>query len=385
MAAVREILRAQSCATDTRAAVAEFHAAVARDNPELVIFFCSKAYDLDVLAAEMRRLFAGVEVVGCTTAGEIGPAGYRDHSLTGASFPAGTFTAVTARVADVHSFKMDDARALTQPLLQRLETRASGANSHNTFALLLVDGLSLREEAVTRELQHALGNIALFGGSAGDGLDFGSTQIYYEGHFRVNGAVLIVATTTLPFRIFKTQHFVATEQRLVVTEADPDKRLVKEIDGFPAAEQYARLVGVDVNDLNSDRFAASPLVVQIDGTEFVRAIQKAHPDGSLTLFCAIDEGLVLRTARGLDLVQNLESTFEHLRADIGEPQLVLACDCVLRNLESVQRGNKGIVGDVFRRNNAIGFSTYGEQFHGVHVNQTLTGIAIGHAEARRDG
>ena len=33
--------------------------------------------------------------------------------------------------------------------------------------------------------------------------------------------------------------------------------------------------------------------------------------------------------------------------------------------------------DILRRNNAIGFNTYGEQFCGVHVNQTLTAIALG--------
>jgi hypothetical protein len=32
---------------------------------------------------------------------------------------------------------------------------------------------------------------------------------------------------------------------------------------------------------------------------------------------------------------------------------------------------------VFRHNNTIGFSSYGEQYLGVHVNQTLTSIAIG--------
>jgi len=35
------------------------------------------------------------------------------------------------------------------------------------------------------------------------------------------------------------------------------------------------------------------------------------------------------------------------------------------------------VEEVFRDNNTIGFSSYGEQYLGVHVNQTLTGIAIG--------
>ena len=33
--------------------------------------------------------------------------------------------------------------------------------------------------------------------------------------------------------------------------------------------------------------------------------------------------------------------------------------------------------DILRRDNAIGFNTYGEQFCGVHVNQTLTAIALG--------
>jgi hypothetical protein len=35
------------------------------------------------------------------------------------------------------------------------------------------------------------------------------------------------------------------------------------------------------------------------------------------------------------------------------------------------------VGELFQRNNTVGFSTYGEQYGGVHVNQTFTGIAIG--------
>ena len=33
--------------------------------------------------------------------------------------------------------------------------------------------------------------------------------------------------------------------------------------------------------------------------------------------------------------------------------------------------------EVFGTYNVVGFNTYGEQFCGVHVNQTLTGIAIG--------
>jgi hypothetical protein len=40
-------------------------------------------------------------------------------------------------------------------------------------------------------------------------------------------------------------------------------------------------------------------------------------------------------------------------------------------------GLKGAVEKIFKNNNVVGFSTYGEQFMGVHINQTITGLAIG--------
>lgn len=374
---IQNIRMAQSCATEARQAVQEFHAAVVQPNMELVVFFCSSEYDLDALAAEMSRLFAGVQVVGCTTAGEIGPAGYRQHSLSGASFPADCSVVVSGLLDRLSQFDIGRGDDFAQALLQRLESKAPDANPDNSFALLLIDGMSVREEPVAHALQHALGKITLFGGSAGDDLKFVRTYVYSDGRFHSDSAALILINTSLPFKIFKTQHFVATDERLVVTAADPARRIVKEINGRPAAEEYARLVGVDVHDLNPMRFATSPVVVMIDGTDYVRSIQKANPDGTLTFFCAIEEGLVLRVAHGVDLVNNLEQTFDKIRAEIGVPQLVLGCDCILRNLEVSQNGLKDRVGEIFRRNNTIGFSSYGEQFHGVHVNQTLTGIAIG--------
>ncbi|HLO64349.1 MAG TPA: FIST C-terminal domain-containing protein, partial [Azonexus sp.] len=149
---------------------------------------------------------------------------------------------------------------------------------------------------------------------------------------------------------------------------------------LPAAEEYARIVGTTAGSLAPTNFAARPVVVAIDGTDYVRSIQKANPDGSLTFYCAIEEGLVLRVVRGVDLLGNLHDTFATLRAEIGPLQFVLACDCILRNLEIRQAGLTEEVAKIFRNNLAIGFSTYGEQFHGVHVNQTLSGIAIGNSE-----
>ena len=371
------IRSAQSMAGDARVAVREFYEGVRQDNMALVMFFCSSHFDLDAVADEMNRCFAGVPVVGCTTAGEFGPAGYCDRSLVGVSFSGEGFRGTVGLLEGLQQFDLVRGQSFVADLLHRHEATVLKGGEGNSFALMLVDGLSVREEAVVRTFQNVLGNIPLIGGSAGDDLRFQKTWVFAHGAFHTDCAALVLVNTVYSFKIFKTQHFVSDNERLVVTEADPVRRIVKEINGLPAAEEYARMVGIDSDDLGAFSFAAAPVVVVIDGTDYVRSIQKANPDGSLTFFCAIDEGLVFRVAHGEDLIDNLKTTFEAIEKDLGPPLAVLACDCILRHLEIAQCGQGRQVGDLFQDWKTVGFSTYGEQYLGVHVNQTLTGIAIG--------
>ena len=126
-------------------------------------------------------------------------------------------------------------------------------------------------------------------------------------------------------------------------------------------------------------FATHPLVVRLGGAEYVRSIQKANPDGSLTFYCAIDEGLVLTLAEGRDLYSRLEDLFDEIRDEIGEPAAVIGFDCVLRKLECERNQTKHKVARLLQANQVVGFSTFGEQFRSMHVNQTVTGVAIGRA------
>lgn len=371
------IRSAQSSLDDPRQAVRELHAALWQERLELVLLFCSARHELDAVADEVDRLFGSTPVIGCTTAGEIGPAGFSKRSISGVSFSAEDCTAVIGSIDSLQDLTVEHGTAFVQELLQRLESRVADVGPHNTFGFMLIDGLSAREELTAHMLQQALGAIATCGGSAGDALRFRRTHVFHNGRFRSDTAALAIVNTRLPFRVFKTQHFVRRSERLVVTGADAAQRIVTEINGWPAAHEYARAVGANFDELNPARFAASPVVVRIDGNDYVRAIQSVGPDGSLKFYCAIDEGLVLRAAEGVDLVANLEDTLSRVRDEIGPPQLLIACDCILRNLEIEQRGLRARVDEIMRRHHAVGFATYGEQFAGVHVNQTLTGIAIG--------
>lgn len=359
------------------AAVREFHAGVVQPQTAFVIFFCADTYDRTVLAAEMAAAFSGTPVIGCTSAGEIGPTGYCARSLVGASFSSADSRAVTARIDDLKHFDTQTGHALVQHLLLCLEEQADAIDSANCFAFLLIDGLSIREEFVSRVLQSELGNIPLLGGSAADDLTFKQTFVYSDGCFHKNSAVLLLCHTRLPFKVLRTQHFVPTEHRMVVTQADDARRIVYEINGLPAALEYARLVGVDAGSLDPLRFAAFPVVVVIDNAYFVRSIQQVNPDNSLTFFCAIEEGMVLRLGKGVDLLENLRQALSNIEKQIGKPQLLLACDCVLRKLEIFQSGIAESVNDLLKQYQVVGFNTYGEEFCGIHVNQTFVAVAIG--------
>ena len=65
-------------------------------------------------------------------------------------------------------------------------------------------------------------------------------------------------------------------------------------------------------------FATHPLVVRLGGAEYVRSIQKANPDGSLSFYCAIDEGLVLTLSRGARPAERGRGPVDDIRTRIGE-------------------------------------------------------------------
>lgn len=343
----------------------------------LVLHFAAPGLDRIGFASAMKSVFPGTPVVGCTTAGEIGPAGLAHGTVSALALPAGDFLAVHTVFPDVRDLLVAEAQQRVHDLVAELKELGKAPRKDTTFALLLVDGLSMAEELLTTVVHQALGDIPLVGGSAGDGVDFRQTHVFADGFAHGSGAVLVLVQTTLPFTVFKTQHFVPGDRRLVVTAADCPRRVVHEIDGEPAAACFARMIDSTEQDLDPVAFATHPVVVRIGGADYVRAIQKAGPDGSLTFFCAIEEGVVLRDARGVDLVDNLAEAMQGVRTLIGKPQATIVFDCILRGLECQREGTTAAASAILRDSRCTGFSTYGEQFHGMHVNQTLTGVAIG--------
>jgi len=373
------VRRGASASRDPAVAASELASALAVSEGATAMFFASPSYDLEALGNELQKRFEGVELVGCTTAGEISPEGYARDSLVGMSFSASEFVAVVEACDDLRpgSITQFEISNMVRSLRRKLKLRAPAATSSDTFALLLIDGLAGLEESVLNSIALELGSIPLVGGSAGDALRFGEAVVFHAGAFRNRRAVLVLVHTALPFEVFRTQHVTRSGTNMVVTEADPLRRVVTEINAEPAVEEYARQLGITNRELVPAVLATHPVVVHVGGGDYARSIRQANPDGSLSFYCAIDEGIVLTPASGNDMVADLERLFAQIRRKIGQPAAVLGFDCVFRRLEIEDRRLESAVSRVLAANNTIGFSTYGEQFDALHLNQTFTGVAFG--------
>ena len=367
-----------------QALAAELRGLVGHDDAGLMLAFVSNRCDRDALAHHLRREFGTLPIIGCTTGGEIGPSGYAEGGVSAVTFGSKDLVYEVGLLEGVSRLDSRECEAFAYTLRQNLAQRLPQFDPRQCFGVLLIDGLCFHEEVVARAISTGLGGIAMFGGSAGDGLEFRQTAVLSDGRFHLDAAVLLVAATPHPFTIFKTQHFKSGTRRLVLTGAIPERRMATEINGLPAAQEYARAIGLSRSELNPQVFSAHPMVVRIGESDFVRSIQKVNPDDSMTFFCAIDEGIVFNIARSMDIAENLESLFEDIEQRIGPPRLVIGCDCILRRLEMVENRTLDKVSSILRQHKVVGFSSYGEQFRGMHVTQTFTGIAIGAKDRGHD-
>ncbi len=367
---------------DVGQAVWDMRAAFAGRDLQHIITFFSPHHDAEALSSALRDSFPGVPITGCSTAGEITPSGMMEGGIVLLGFPRERFKIHTGLIENINEFGVERANQIVRKLKDET-TNGDGRRSDRTFALLMIDGMSNAEETLVAAIRWAMDDVQLFGGSAGDNLAFRRTSLIYGGRPVDNAAILMMVETDVDFRVFKTQNFDPTPVKLVVTAADTENRVVYELNAEPAALEYASAIGLMPNDLGPFSFASYPLVVKVGGDYFCRSIRNMNPDGSLSFFCAIDEGLVFTVARPQDMIRSTKETFDELDQSLGGIDFVIGFDCILRRLDAENRQIRRDLNELYQSYRVVGFHTYGEQYNAMHLNQTLTGIAFGARTAVR--
>ncbi|WP_420412711.1 FIST N-terminal domain-containing protein [Roseibium sp.] len=348
-----------------------------------LLFFSQDNFSADVIQAQMAQYAAELPYAACSTAGEIGALGNDTGQCLAILFPKDQFTIEPIRIDGIRTIGFDrivaQVKQARQTFEQEHQPSALYPDMGETFAICLIDGLSVVEEMVTAALHWALEDIPLLGGSSGDSMRFAKTSLILNGIAGDDCALVLLCRSKVPFKIFKTDHFVPTERKLVVTRSDPARRIIYEFNAAEAASEYALAVGIDPSSLSAMSFASNPLVVRVGGEYYCRSVQKVNPDGSLSFFCAIDDGIVLTVAEPTGMTRSTREAFESVDKEIGGIDFVLGFDCALRRIDAQNRQATQRINAIYDTYNVLGFNTYGEQYLSMHLNHTFTGIAFARA------
>lgn len=344
-------------------------------SPALVLLFGDPAQGLAHAARELRaRLGQGCRVVGCSSAGEIGPEGYCAESVVALGLPSESFRVGVCVLRDQAQVPVSEWMAR----LRRLQSDFRPDLRRSSFGILLADALARQEDVLVSTIDAAIPGVPVVGGSTAESIRFLPARQVVDGVEQPGAAVFVLVETDLAVAEVSFANFLPTEQRAVVTAADPHSRIIWELNAEPAAEEYARLAGLHPARLSQSEFARHPLLLRTGRRHHVRAIRAVTPDGGLQLLSGIEPGNILTLGRAVDMTRGFTDAMDALPRP---PLMVLGFDCILRRLALDRAGMTRQMSELLARYRVAGFNTYGEQHSGMHVNQTFVGMALMPPEA----
>jgi len=371
-------LLSATSATEVEAA-AQVVAQSPGDPDDFTVLFCCTNYDLrklgNALHARGRK-----RVIAAATSRAIGADGFLSAGLSGFRLPASRFKVADAPIEDVRRFGLPDARELVRTLRARLE-RGRQSRLPHLFAMLLVDAEPRCEERLIASLGTELGGVPIVGGSAGDTYfnpagQSGGARILHGKRALRNAAVLTLVACEEPVLALSHHHFSPGRRRFVITEADPEQRLVHEINGENALEVYSRACRLKKDVHGAGSFAPYPFMIRIGDQYFARGMQRIYANGTIEFACAMERGLVVTVARPADMVVRLREMFANMKTAIGKPELVIGFDCAARTALMEQRGLTRRINTILASNRVAGFATLGEQFNTIHANNSFTCLGV---------
>ena len=348
-------------------------------DPALLLFFASTAYSFEELTAHFVEKFPNTQIVGVTTTGEMGPQGFDEFSLSAQSYSQQFGKVNVMLMNDIVKYPIFDRQQLLSTAQSIGINTTSKSVGNEGLAFVFPVGLQAAEEKMLSVVNSIFTHdgFPIFGGTAGDDAKFHATYVSVNGEFTSTGGAVIFMKPNVDFYILKENNFKSTGKKLKITKADAEKRIVYEMNGRPAAEAYAKAIGVPKGDL-AKHWALHPL-----GRKFSNDFYNASPfdvkqSGAIEFYCQVYEGAILEVLQPRDALLQLQNTIDQFTNHFGELYGVLACNCILRKVQFQQERLFPSMNERLKQlPNLCGFSSYGEQLNKSQLNQTMLLIGFG--------
>ncbi len=371
---------AQVVLNDLPADLEKFSTLVSIEPQLILVFGYTEHFANPLLSSALATHFPHAQRVGCTTAGEISPAGVVNHTtvVTALHFDSVSFTVATAEMDEMEK-SFDAGRQLAE-CLSAPEIRA---------VLVLGQGVNINGSGMIDGMVSILGRtMPITGGLAGD--DGAFVKTYTLSNAGVSTSSIVAIGFHGEKLLFSHGSFGGWKPfgptRKVTRCVD---NILYELDGAPALDVYKRYLGEYAKDLPGSGllFPFEMLSDQRESLGQIRTILAVNEsDGSLVLAGVINPNGYLRLmhAQTNDLVDGAEvaakATLEGVPECSGQA-LGLLVSCVGRKLVMGGRIDEEVeaVQDILGSNTTLcGFYSNGEICPGYRLetcslhNQTMT-------------
>ncbi len=328
---------------------------------QLVIFFAaSGVFDGERLYEDLRRLYPGARIIGCTTAGEIAGTDVRDESCVATAV---SFSTTRIAVAYSQITAPEESAAAGEAIARQLQPDGL------VHAFVLAEGLRINGSELVRGLRTGLpSGVAVTGGLAGDGDRFARTSVRLDDTV-LDGGVAVIGFYGDDLRVGygSMGGWDPFGPERLITRAEGN--ILYELDGAYALELYRTYLGAHAAEL-----PASGLLFPIslrsngDGPGVVRTILGINErDNSLIFAGEIPQGGYARLMKAnIDrLIDGAQGAAEASHDSLAgsSPDLAILISCVGRKLVLKQRVEEEIesVRDHLGTATMLtGFYSYGE-------------------------
>ncbi len=341
--------------------------------PGTMLLFVSPEVDVLVLLDELGTYYPDATFFGCSSSGVLG-----DGQIAASGVSAILVPEEDLSVFGFH-FEVPANEAGWQEIVGRVSTFERELGLHllrdpaaEGVAILFSAGLQQTEETVTARMHLALPDIPLVGATASDGLRFEATYVIVDGRVVENQNLILVCRCRLGLTSFQHHHFVPTDKQAVITDVVGSSRKVRTIDGRPARLAYAELVGLEPDQLTVPAVSKYPVAVRIQDRWYIRSVYRIEGD-DLIFASALEQGAVVTVMTPVGIREQLGRLVSELQGASG----VLLFNCLGRFLEMEADGNRQECARLLEGLPVAGLNTYGEQYMGLHLNHTLTGVRFG--------
>lgn len=341
--------------------------------PTIAIIFSSVKHDMDKIGAVMSNF--DIEVVGCTTAGEICNQGIRKESISM------LFMDMKKEYCRVHYVENDD-RTVFQ-VAHEIGSVAD-ASFKNPAIILLSGGVAIDAEQIVFGVKDALRReIPMYGGLAGDDLGFEATYVFTNNKNTNNGLLaLIIDNDKVSVEGRATSGWEPMGAVNTITKARGN--VVYSINNEPALDVFVRFFGLFDNTPSeaipfSSISGQYPLqILRENGYSILRSpLIGNEEERTLTLGGGVREGDKFRfsISPGFEVIDQTVNEFKELNSTVPDADAIILFSCVGRHAAFGPLLEDEIEGIYNHwQTPMIGFMSYGE------IGNTKSGVCEFHNE-----